>query len=131
MEVSIRKKLTLAFLTLVILIDFMGMATVVVLFPKLLLSSSGIFPTQWSNEMRLSMMGVLLAIYPLGQVIGASALGKFSDYHGRKKILLITLFGTLIGFSLSGFAILVKSALTLFVSRLISGLCAGNVAIAQ
>jgi DHA1 family tetracycline resistance protein-like MFS transporter len=131
MKESLKNKLTVTFLALVILIDFMGMATVVVLFPKLLLGASGIFPAQWSNEMRLIMMGIFLAIYPLGQVIGASALGKLSDLHGRKKILLMTLFGTFLGFSLSGIAVLAKSAVTLFVSRLISGLCAGNVAIAQ
>lgn len=131
MKVNLREKLIVAFLTLVILIDFMGMATVVVLFPKLLLGSGGVFPAEWSSSMRLIMMGAFLAIYPLGQVVGAASLGKLSDYHGRKSILLITLFGTLIGFTLSGVAVAVKSSVLLFLSRLISGLCAGNVAIAQ
>lgn len=131
MNINDKNTFTIAFLTMVILIDFMGMATVVVLFPKLLLGTSGIFPPAWSNELRIMIMGLFLAIYPLGQFIGASALGKLSDYHGRRKMLLITLCGTFIGFSLSGIAVQVKSALMLFLSRLLSGLCAGNVAIAQ
>lgn len=131
MQIYQRKSLTIAFLVTVILIDFMGMATVVVLFPNLLLGSSGIFPSHWSHHDKIIMMGLFLAIYPLGQVIGASALGKLSDYHGRKKLLLITLLGTLLGFFLSGIAVAFKSALLLFISRLLAGLCAGNVAIAQ
>ncbi len=131
MQIDRQKKFTVAFLTLVILIDFMGMATVVVLFPKLLLTASGIFPIQWSHNIRIMMMGILLAIYPLGQIIGASALGKLSDYYGRKQLLLITLLGTFVGFSLSGIAIVYKSAMILYISRLLAGLCAGNVAIAQ
>lgn len=131
MQINPHIKLTLAFLTTVILIDFMGMATVVVLFPKLLIGSSGIFSSEWSYQTRIILMGTFLAVYPLGQVIGASVLGKLSDYYGRKPLLLLTLLGTLLGFVLSGLAVTFQSALTLFFSRLLAGLCAGNVAIAQ
>lgn len=125
------KKFTLFFLTAVILIDFMGVATVVVLFPKLLLTATGIFPVGWTHGFRLIMMGLFLAIYPLGQFVGASVLGKLSDFHGRKKMLLITLFGTFLGFLFCAIAVELNSALLLFFSRLLAGICAGNVAIAQ
>lgn len=131
MDINRKSNVTLIFLTTIILFDFMGMAAVVVLFPNLLLNSSEIFSSAWSINIRLILMGALLAIYPLGQVIGASALGKLSDYHGRKNLLMLTLFGTAIGFSLSAVATILNSFLVLFLSRLLSGLCAGNVAIAQ
>ena len=126
-----RKKSTAFYLTLVILIDFMGVATVVTLFPHLLIGQHSIFPSDWSLKDRLSMMGGMLAIYPLGQFFGASLFGKLSDNYGRKKIMFLTLFGTCFGFLLSAISIDMASAELLFIGRLIAGLCAGNVAIAQ
>src|SRR5919112_6798297 len=41
--------------------------------------------------------GILAAIYPTFQLIGAPILGRWSDTFGRKKILLLSNGGTLIG----------------------------------
>src|SRR3954449_1473596 len=41
--------------------------------------------------------GVLAAIYPAFQLIGAPILGRWSDIYGRKKILLLSHGGTLVG----------------------------------
>ena len=43
------------------------------------------------------VFGILSAIYPAFQLIGAPILGKWSDTYGRKKILLLSNAGTLIG----------------------------------
>lgn len=125
------KKWCVAFLSTVIFIDFMGMATVVVLFPKLLLGENGIFNEAMTQNHRVMWMGLLLALYPIGQIVGASIFGKLSDYYGRKYLLMLTLMGTFFGFVLSGVAIEINSVYLLFLSRLIAGLCAGNVSIAQ
>lgn len=115
-----------------ILIDFMGLAIVVVSFPKLLLSGiHTIFPAAWSYNYRFALMGVLLALFPLGQFFGASVFGKLSDHWGRKNILLITLLGTFVGFFLTAISISRSAIALLFISRLLTGLFAGNVAIAQ
>ena len=43
------------------------------------------------------VFGILSAIYPAFQLIGAPILGKWSDTYGRKKILLLSNAGSLIG----------------------------------
>ena len=102
MEIQKYKKGITLYLILVILIDFMGVATVVTLFPNLLLGAHSIFPFTWSASNKLTAMGAMLAIYPLGQFFGASIFGKLSDYYGRKKIMLLTLFCTCLGFWAAG-----------------------------
>ena len=41
--------------------------------------------------------GILAAVYPAFQLIGAPILGRWSDTIGRKKVLLISSAGTLVG----------------------------------
>ncbi len=123
---------TKAYLILVSLLDFIGLGVVVTLFPKLLLDPSlDILPAHCSMHVRLIALGCFLAIYPLGQFFGAVVFGKLSDTHGRKRMMLITLAGTIVGFALSGTSILLANGVLLFLGRLLSGIFAGNTAIAQ
>ena len=72
--------------------------------------------------------GILVASYAVAQLIGAPLLGRLSDRFGRRPILLISVFGTFLGFLLLGFA---NALWMLFVSRIIDGLTGGNLSIAQ
>ena len=120
------------FLTIIILIDFMGMAIVVVSFPHLFLNvNSMLFSPALDKSTRLMLLGLFLAIYPLGQFFGAATLGKLSDHFGRKGVLCSTLLGTFIGYIISALSIMAALPILLFVGRLLTGLCAGNVAVAQ
>ena len=132
MKFSNKPSSAVAYLIAVTLVDFMGLGIVVTLFPKLLLdASTGILPLAWGHTERLTVLGIFLAIYPLGQFLGAAILGKLSDYYGRRHLLLVTLLGTLLSFIASGISIEIKSAILLFLFRFLAGLFAGNVAIAQ
>ncbi|MEP0806433.1 MAG: MFS transporter [Chloroflexota bacterium] len=72
--------------------------------------------------------GLLIAVYALMQLIGAPILGRLSDRYGRRPILLISVFGTFIGFLLLGFA---TALWMLFAARILDGITGGNLSVAQ
>lgn len=69
-------------------------------------------------------MGLLLSVYALCQFFSAPGLGALSDRFGRKPILLISLFGSVVGYLILG----IGGALwVLFLGRIIDGLTGGNI----
>ena len=69
------------------------------------------------------MLTLLTAIYAAAQFFAAPLLGKLGDRYGRRPVLLVSLFGSAIGYVLFG----VGGALwLLFLSRLIDGITGGN-----
>jgi MFS transporter, DHA1 family, tetracycline resistance protein len=72
--------------------------------------------------------GLLVASYAAMQLIGAPILGRLSDRFGRRPMLLISIFGTFLGFLLLGFA---NALWMLFASRMLAGLAGGNLSVAQ
>lgn len=120
------------YLVLVALLDFIGLGMVVAIFPHMMISdAASLFPGGLGHQKKVIILGVFLAIYPLGQFFGASILGKMSDIYGRRKIMLITVAGTAVAFAASAYAVVEASAGLLLISRLLAGMMAGNVAIAQ
>jgi DHA1 family tetracycline resistance protein-like MFS transporter len=94
--------------------------------------------------------GVIGATYPAFQLIGAPILGKWSDLYGRRKILFLSQFGTLISWLLFlvalflpltslwdidspflGTFVITLPLLVLFCARLLDGLTGGNVSVAN
>ncbi|QIZ75839.1 MFS transporter [Ferrimonas lipolytica] len=77
------------------------------------------------------LLGISLAIYPLGILVGSNIIGSWSDRIGRKKALAITMFGAVLGYLLSAFAVMQGSFVLFCLSRLLTGLCEGNLSIAR
>ncbi len=92
------------------------------------------------------LVGLLTASYAAAQLIGAPLLGRLSDRYGRRPVLLVSIFGTLLGFLLLGVADPLGRALAagagpdvtntviltlLFISRVVDGLTGGNLTVAQ
>ena len=94
--------------------------------------------------------GILSSVYPAFQLIGAPILGRWSDTFGRKKVLLISTAGTLIGWIIFLFALYmpkfdlidIDTALMgaftlslplviLFAARAIDGITGGNISVAN
>jgi DHA1 family tetracycline resistance protein-like MFS transporter len=112
------KKSPLLPIFLIVFIDLLGFGLILPLLP---------FYAESFGASEL-VVGLLLASYSLMQFIGAPVLGRLSDRYGRRPILLISQFGTFVGFLILGFA----SALwMLFLSRIIDGISGGNISTAQ
>jgi multidrug resistance protein len=72
--------------------------------------------------------GLLVSVYAVCQLFGGPLLGRLSDRTGRKPLLLLSQIGTLFGFVLLAYA---NTLWLIFVSRIIDGITAGNISLAQ
>ena len=74
-----------------------------------------------------SMVTMLTVIYAGAMFFAAPIMGKISDRVGRRPVLLVSVFGSAIGYFIFG----IGGALwVLFLSRLIDGLTGGNLSTA-
>lgn len=117
---------------LVVFFGYVGFSLPLPILPEMFLDSElGIFPSSYSREWKTTLLGIVMAAYPCGQLIGSPILGKCSDKWGRKKIILLSLFGSMIGYIFTALATDRASVACIFSGLFICGLCEGNVAIAQ
>jgi DHA1 family tetracycline resistance protein-like MFS transporter len=103
---------------LIVLIDMLGFALIV---PLLAYYADSFGATELQT-------GLLVSSYAFMQMLGAPILGRISDRFGRRPVFLISIAGTFIGFLILGFS---NSLWMLFLSRILSGLTAGNISVAQ
>jgi len=79
---------------------------------------------------RTFIFGLLIASFPLAQFFGAPLLGAWADKAGRKKVLTISLIGTLIGYILFAIGVHQHWVWLLFAARILDGFTGGNISIA-
>jgi MFS family permease len=96
------------------------------------------------------VFGIVAAMYPAFQLVGAPILGRWSDNYGRKKVLLISQGGTLTAWviflialflpveniftvdsSIFGTFVITLPLLVLFLARALDGITGGNVSVAN
>jgi DHA1 family tetracycline resistance protein-like MFS transporter len=73
-------------------------------------------------------VGLLFAAYSACQLLATPVLGALSDRYGRRPVLLFSLLGTVISFSLLALA---NALWLLFLARIIDGLSGGNISTAR
>jgi DHA1 family tetracycline resistance protein-like MFS transporter len=75
-----------------------------------------------------AIIGFLIATYAVCQLITGPLIGRSSDHIGRRPMLLLTQVGTFVGFVILAAA---NSLWLVFLSRIIDGVTAGNLSLAQ
>jgi DHA1 family tetracycline resistance protein-like MFS transporter len=102
-----------------------------VLAPLMLDPAQGMLTPEASDWSRKVWLGVIMGLYPLFQLVGSPWLGRLSDRHGRKPLLMLCLIGVLAGYALMALGIAWCSMSLLLMGRALAGLFSGNVAIVQ
>ena len=117
---------------LIVFLGFLGISMPYLIFPALFLNPAyAILPESWSASSHALLLGITLAVYPLGQFLGSPILGALSDDYGRKQLLTASLVMTAICNLFTGFAIVWQQLGLLILSRFLAGLMEGNIAIAR
>jgi predicted MFS family arabinose efflux permease len=103
---------------LIVSVDVLGLTIILPLLPF------------YAEKMGASpaVVGLLVSTYAFCQLIAGPMLGRLSDHTGRKPLLLVSQLGTFIGFLILAYA---HALWLVFLSRIIDGLTAGNLSLAQ
>lgn len=105
-------------ISLIVFVDILGLTVILPLLP-FYAEKYGASPF---------VVGTLISSFAFFQFFSGPVLGRLSDRHGRKPVLLLSQVGTFFGFLILGFA---NSLWMLFLGRIIDGITAGNLTVAQ
>lgn len=123
-------------LWLTVFIDLLGLGIVIPIFASLFFVPGAEFFMNSYELLGINIStsltyGLLIACYPIAQFFGAPLLGDLSDKYGRRKLLLLSITGTLIGYLIIAWGILTSSLPLLFIGRILDGFTGGNISVAQ
>jgi len=119
-------------LFLTIFVDALGMGLVFPLLTPLFIDTNSVlFDSSILSSTRHLLFGLLLAIYPLMTFLGSPWLGTLSDKYGRKSVLIICMIGNGLGLFMMGAGVAAGSVAFILCGRLIAGLTAASLPIAQ
>ena len=107
----------MTFILVTMFLNFLGFSVIIPILPFLVQRY-----TVDPHEIALHV-GLIMSAYALCQFFAAPGLGALSDRYGRRPILLVSLFGSVIGYIIMG----IGGALwMLFLGRIIDGLTGGG-----
>lgn len=127
-----KKKNQLFPIILTVFLDLLGLGIVIpIAAPLLLTPEEGMLPLHYGFSERSIILGFLLGIFSVAQFFGAPILGSLADKYGRKKLLLLSIAGTLLGYVLFAIGIAERSIVLCFISRALDGFTGGNISVAM
>lgn len=116
----------------VVFLGYVGFSLPLPVLPEIFLDSKrSILPASFSIQFKTILLGLVLAAYPAGQLLGSPLLGLLSDRCGRKKVVLYSLLSTALGYTITALATSASSVIGIFGGLFLCGLSEGNVTIAQ
>jgi MFS transporter, DHA1 family, tetracycline resistance protein len=98
---------------LIVLVDVLGFTIVIPLL--------GLYAERFGATPLIATL--IVSCYAVSSLISTPIIGKLSDHHGRRPLLLISQAGTCLGFIILGLS---TSLWMVFVGRILDGLTAGN-----
>ncbi len=109
---------SLGLVVAIVLVDLLGFSLVMPLLAPFA-KEYGFSPLQ---------IGLLVAGYPMAQLVAGPILGRLSDRYGRRPVLAASQFGTAVSFVILGLS---NSFTVMFLARLLDGASGGNILVAQ
>jgi DHA1 family tetracycline resistance protein-like MFS transporter len=112
---------------LVVFIDLLGFGLVLPLLP--------VYAEKYSKDETGIQLGMLMASFSIMQFLFAPFWGKLSDRYGRRPILMVGLLGSVVSYSLFGFATTLDdpefTLILLFLTRIGAGISGATISTAQ
>jgi len=115
----LKNKPALSLIFLTVFIDLLGFGILIPILPT--------FATKVLHVDELAI-GIAIAIYSLVQFFFNPIFGELSDKHGRKPMIVISLFINAIGYVIFAFT---SSFLLLIISRIVAGIGGSSIGVAQ
>jgi DHA1 family tetracycline resistance protein-like MFS transporter len=113
-------------------LDLVGFSIVFpVLAPLLLNPHLHFFAFDTPEAVKTTVLGALFSLFGIAQFIGAPIAGALADHYGRYKVFLGSIFLSIIGYAILAGSVYMQSLTYLFVGRLLTGFCSGNITLAQ
>ncbi len=110
--------------------SYLGYAMMGTLFVPMLMSpTDGYLPPDTPLAARTTTIGLILALYPLGQFLGNPLLGSLSDRYGRRPVILASTAATIVCYFGIAIALTVKSLVLLAPFLLLCGLVEATLAL--
>lgn len=114
-----KNKSALSLIFLTVFIDLLGFGILIPILPSFAKKELGVDETA---------IGIAIAIYSFVQFLFNPFFGKLSDKHGRKSVIVVSLFLNAIGYILFAYT---HSYIMLLVSRVIAGIGGSSIGVAQ
>ena len=114
-----KSKTGLSLIFLTVFIDLLGFGILIPILPSFAIKELGV------DE---AAVGIAIALYSFVQFIFNPILGKISDKHGRKPVIVMCLLTNAVGYVIFAFT---TSYFILLVSRVVAGVGGSSIAVAQ
>jgi DHA1 family tetracycline resistance protein-like MFS transporter len=109
---------SLVIVIMIVLVDLLGFTIVMPL----------LGPFAKSYHFNSTQIGLIMAAFPLCQLIAGPILGRLSDRYGRRPVLIFSQFGTALSFVIMAFS---QNFWIMLIARMIDGASGGNILVAQ
>lgn len=127
-NVEDKKRFSLGTILFTVFLDLLGIGIIIPIVAPVILKTD-ILGTDISFSYKTFILGILIASYPIAQFFAAPVLGAMSDRDGRKRILIISIIGSIIGYLIFALGVIYNNITMLFVGRIVDGISGGNIAI--